>query len=368
MPSFVSVYAKDSGYGLGVAHAEATIHLRDQVAGWVQRALVEKRSSTQTVSRRLRAVEKVLQRHAPATLEQLAGMGSVYNIAVDKLLQAVLGSYLSSEDGRTSRLRRQGHPDTGCSTFSLTALPALGLGSVLVKNRDTDPAYLHLQTLLHVRPRRAYGWAALSTAGAPDVHSSGMNSESLAVVDTHVPSVNVGAGLPRFVAMRRILEECASTAEALDLLRSLPLMGFGNLVLADRTSDVAVVECGHDAISVLRPMRDYVVATNHYVSPRLAPSNLEPEQSAAGRNSRQRYAWLTQALESADPVAARSDPVRLLAAHGGDGCASVCVHNDGGSATISTAVFRPEMASFEVSHGTPCKVDLVRVPIEVQGV
>jgi hypothetical protein len=191
-----------------------------------------------------------------------------------------------------------------------------------------------------------------------------MNAEGLAVVDTHVPSTDVGPGLPRFVAMRRILEDCASTAEALELLRSVPLMGLGNLVLADAAGDIAVVECGHVEIAVLRPVQDYVVATNHYVSPRLTPSNLLSPQSPYGADSRKRHAWLTHALEQTDPSAARSDPVRLLAHHGSDGSASVCVHDDEGSATISTVVFRPASETFEALYGTPCNGVLSPVPIK----
>jgi predicted choloylglycine hydrolase len=364
MTAFVVVRAHDSGRGLGVAHARATIHLRDQIADRVRRAVAENPLSNPTVARRLRAVESVLDRHSPDTLEQVAGMGSVLELPVDELLLAVLGTYLASAEGSASGSRRERRPDTGCSTFALTGLPEHGLGPVLCKNRDTDRSSLHLQTLLHVRPSGRHPWAALSTAGAPDVHSSGMNSEGLAVVDTHVPSTDVGPGLPRFVAMRRILEDCASTAEALELLRSVPLMGLGNLVLADPSGDIAVVECGHAEIGVVRPVHDYVVATNHYVSPQLTPSNLPSPQSRYGADSRQRRAWLTHALEQIDPAAVRSDPARLLAHHGSDGSASVCVQVDEGSATISTVVFRPASETFEALYGTPCNGVLSPVPIK----
>src|SRR5690606_831392 len=80
MSAFVTVRAEGSGRELGTAHATATLHLREQVAQWVRRAVTLNPPTLPVVARRLGEVEAVLERHSPQTLEQIAGMGDVYDL------------------------------------------------------------------------------------------------------------------------------------------------------------------------------------------------------------------------------------------------------------------------------------------------
>lgn len=352
---FTVVTARGSGRALGVAHAHATAERRDDVARWVEAAVRAHDPARAVVAARLREVEAVLARHAPETLEQTDGMAGVYGLPPEHLLVAVLGTYFASAEETTARARSgPPGPDQGCSTFALST-GGTGPGPVLAKNRDTRCDYLEWQTVLHVEPDSGHRWTAVSTAGAPDVHSSGMNAAGLAVADTHVPSSDVGPGLPRFTAMRRVLEECSTTAEALETLRSLPVLGLGNLLLADRDGVLAVVECGHSGPGVRLCREGRLVATNHYVTPECSGANLQAATSGPGRDSRARHAWLDAALRDRGPAAVRENPAALMAAHGRDGTGAVCVHEHDGSATISTAVFRPREGTAELVRGLPCR-------------
>lgn len=360
MSGFMTVSAQDSDFALGREHARTTAALTPEVHQWVDGVQRRFPMETSSVSKQIHAVEAVLQRHSPATLNQLAGMAQIYGVDKTELLAASLGTYLESSDQRDGRSFPA--PDRGCSTFACNTPD----GPVLVKNRDTSSSFRDMQTVLHVRPTRGNAWLAVSTAGAPDVHSSGINERGLAVADTHVPSFDVGPGLPRFSAMRRVLEECSTTAQALELLDSMPMLGLGNIIVGDRSAHFSVVECGHSGIGVVDNQADFVVATNHYVSAECAGSNHQTATSRAGENSRQRRAWLDAEL-SAAPGAALRAPWDALTHHCDGASPNICVHSKSESETVSSVVFRLDQPSAELAHGHPCLADVQDVELRLTG-
>lgn len=342
-PAPAVIDASGDGYRIGQMIAGATSHLHDQVEQWADRAMAEYPPSDARVRATLLDLRSMLEAHSPSTLGQVEGMANRYGICADGLLVAVLTSYLANTSGSAPDSSR------GCSVFAVR-----GLGrrpTLLAKNRDSDPRFRTMQTIIRVRPASGHNWLALSTAGAPGVHSAGINSRGLAVADTHVPSRDVGVGLPQFSLMMHALELCATTTEAIAYLESVPRMGLGNLILADAEGVIAVVECGHAQLAVVEDTRGYVAATNHFVSEPLAAAGRQAADSAEGRDSRQRRQRLARTL--ADPVPAAGNPVGLLSLHEQPG--ATCVHGgETGDSTIATLIARPGERSLNVCIGNPC--------------
>ncbi|HLS03009.1 MAG TPA: C45 family peptidase, partial [Beutenbergiaceae bacterium] len=281
------------------------------------------------------------------------------------MVTAVLGTYLRS-------LQRVADYSDGCTT---AATP----DALLMKNRDNDPRFLGMQTLLRVSPDQGYAWLGLSTAGAPGVHSSGMNETGLAIADTHVPSRDIGPGVPRFSSMMHVLQECGSTAQAVDYLLETPQMGLGTLTIVDASGNAAVVECGfsHSAVvdSTLTPgvIPGAALATNHYVTSALASATLPPDDTSADADSQARRTTVLGSLTPQNhPNGVGEEELRALASHhvlpesGQDGdppaSGSLCRH--GGSdkpGTISTTIFSPKNCTMDVCLGTPCSTPFFRI-------
>lgn len=249
---------------------------------------------------------------------------------------------------------------------------------LLAKNRDNDLRYLDLQTVLRVRPEQGYRWLALSTAGAPGVHSSGMNEVGLSVADTHVASSDIGPGLPRFASMMHVLQECRTTAAAVDRLLSTPQMGLGTVTIVDEHGAAAVVECGYRTTTVAGTATSPgsagqgssgagVVATNHYTDVVLSSCGLGPEDGTPAVSSVARRAAADRLLSREEVHAA--DVRELLASHidfdGVDGAeGSVCQHGPTlRSETISTAIFDPAARHLDLCLGRPCSSPFHRIPV-----
>lgn len=326
-------------YEVGAMIAEATMTARDDLADLIGETLGRHPLSDAYVRDTIDGLRAVLSTHSPGSLEQITAMAAGYGIPENEILVWLLGTYFGSATA----------DDEGCSVFAWQDGLADGSAQV-AKNRDSDLRLQHLQTVVRVRPRLGNSWAALSTAGAPDVHSAGVNEAGLAIADTHVPSRDVGIGLPRFTLMRHVLEKCLSVRDALAYVQSVPRMGFGNLVLADE-HDRAVVECGHTQIAVLRDAGRYVAATNHFVTPILSTTCWFGPETPRGRDSRARRESLERQLsESGARGVAQAD---ILASHSGPG--PLCVHaGPRGYGTIARVVLNPQARSLTTTIGTPC--------------
>jgi hypothetical protein len=148
----------------------------------------------------------------------------------------------------------------------------------LLFGRNLDwPPFGTLHEFTFVTIYRVTGKCAFASVGYPGMLGcvSGINDAGLALADLTVTSANDGsrqfdpAGTPYTLALRRVLEECASVEEAEKLLRSLKRTTMQNVAICDRTKG-AVFEITTKNL-VVRPAVDGVCAcTNHFRSEQLA--------------------------------------------------------------------------------------------------
>ncbi|KPI11566.1 peptidase C45 acyl-coenzyme A:6-aminopenicillanic acid acyl-transferase [Actinobacteria bacterium OK074] len=131
-------------------------------------------------------------------------------------------------------------------------------------------------------------------------------------------------GVPVHAVARRILDEAATVAEAVDLARSAEVSASTVLTVVafdGRHGDAACVELSPAGTAVLPPDADgYLLHTNHFLDPRLSAGELAAPTAST-------YARLKH-LAGHRELIASTDPTRwteLLDAHDEDG-APVCCH------------------------------------------
>ena len=326
---------------VGRIHAQKTQHVATVVENNVIAA--RERYGAGETRDKITAIRDTLAEHSPDTLGQIAGMAEVYGLDESDLLVSVLQTYF--EGVRRAELL----PDQGCSTYTYVAPK----GAVLVKNRDTGITFRDAQTILRVKEDTAHSWVALSTAGAPGVHSAGMNEHGLCIADTHVPSADTGPGLPRFSMMMEMLKHASTVQEARDYYERQPSMGYGNLILVDPSGDKLVIECGYAHSSYITTDEAFLTATNHFVSDELAGACLDEVNGPKWTETRERKRILSETV-AADGDQVLADPAYPVSQHVDHGPGSLCVHSDT-SPTIATIVMDPVGKRFGVSHGNPCE-------------
>jgi hypothetical protein len=293
----------------------------------------------------LRELWDAQQRLLPEMAAFVEGLAGGYGLPTEALF-AAHARYAVEDRAAT---REPAEPD-GCSAF------AVGLrdGRVLLcKTRDNPPDLAPLQSLLRQRDA-CWGEREIMSVGsfgsAPSA-SSGINSDGFCMADTAVRTGDLGIGALRYYLMEALLIRCATVAQALDLIRGMPHLGGGTVVMADATGALAAVELGHGAVHVQRPgPLCWVTRTNHFLDPALAHALREPPGCGPRQNSEGRLALLHARLDALDSL---DDAAALLAHHGEP---DICRHTET-SQTLSGAIYEPALRRLHLSKGNPCAGD-----------
>lgn len=229
----------------------------------------------------------------------------------------------------------------GCSALIVEPNRSATGGPLFGRNLDWPPfGPLPEYALVAVyRPEGKLAFAAITYPGLLGV-CSGINEKGLALADLTVNDANDGSakldisGVPYTLALRRVLEECATIEDAEKLLRSLKRTTRQNVALCDRRHG-AVFEITPKNLIVRRSEDGICPCTNHFRTKPLATPMTCP-----------RYATLdqTRAMNQLDvaAVARRMDAVNQ------------------GAWTVQTMVFEPATLTLHVAFG---KGPATRLPL-----
>lgn len=333
-------------YQMGCHHGRQVRDLRPIILGVIETRLASRPQADPALELRLRELQEALEALDQPVIQMLRGMADALAVDFDLLFRHAAASYLQDF----------GLSAVGCTTWAAADGATADGQPLLVKNRDYYPEHLDLQLVVLARPTRGYHYGYVTSAAGPGVFSSGLNEAGLAVADTHVPSLDLGPGLPSFSLMMHILEEHSTVRSALDYLASSTRMGGGNLVLADASGDLAVFEAGHRNWGLVEAEDAVTVSTNHYVSPQLRAQWVDPTRPHLRGNSQRRREVVKTALTEARGRVDVAWAQTLMARHGGP-LDSLCRHEElgGRSVTISAAIFLPATRSFWTCFGYPCR-------------
>lgn len=194
----------------------------------------------------------------PPLLDELRGYADGQCLSFDELLRGVCR--------RSMRLRaRPPYPEGGCSSFALID----EAGQVRVgRNYDFYPMQRVRQ---RVRLKPEQGQASVGMRGSvPGGRYDGVNAAGLFIglhVALSAEPDDIKPGLPFHLLPRLILETCATTREAVELLTHLQHLHPFNYLIADRHGDMAVVEAHPSLVRVIDPDDSFIAATNHYRHP-----------------------------------------------------------------------------------------------------
>lgn len=245
--------------------------------------------------------ERAFRAYAPALWEEIGGIAAGLNIPMEHAV-AFFGN-----DG----LRM---PTGGCS--------AVMSGAVYGRNYDFWPrGYEARFALVQVRGSYASIGGTHQLTGRLD----GMNEHGLTIGLHLVKARPRSPGLTSTLLIRRVLDSCATTAEAVDLLRRLRHAMQYNYSLLDAGGVAAVVEAGAGAVAVRAG--DWLACTNHFQTPQLRALNRRVAHSIDRLPPLE--GWAARALSAEQTFKALNFP------------ASPAFHNYGNAQTLHTIVSEP---------------------------
>lgn len=307
-----------------------------------------KRLSTYT-SQQLDELWAILSHASCDIAAWVEGLGEGVGVSPREIFLFNIGSYF--RDLAITKNDRSSHLEEECSTFAVSYSRE---GPILAKNRDCAAPYAAFQAVIRTHPKSGLGYIAMTTHGVAGVHSSGMNERGLAVADTHVTSLDIGCGLPRFALMHKLLNQCVTVDDALGIIMKEMVMGRGNLILADVNGALGVAELGHHACMVRRANAGVMVNTNHFTDLCMERSFIDTNPLSLKGTSKARYSRLSDLISTEGHTLAEAK--QIMAYHGG-ALDSLCRHEElePPYRTISTVLYLPQQRKMVFSDGYPCR-------------
>ena len=195
----------------------------------------------------VRAEQRMFARFAPVLWEELAGLADEFGITIER------AALRFGNDGV--------RPPIGACSAAITA-------DVYGRNYDYRPRYYGAQfTLLQA----CGSYASIGSTHQLTGRLDGMNEHGLMIGLHQVKKSPRFPGLSADLIVRMILDQCATTAEAVARLRQLPHAMQYNYSVLDARGDASVVEAGAGAVAVRTGA--WLACTNHFQSALLRPLN-----------------------------------------------------------------------------------------------
>jgi isopenicillin-N N-acyltransferase-like protein len=203
--------------------------------------------------------------------------------------------------------------------------------------------------MLHLKPKNKPEVLIWTFGGMIGYH--GMNSAGVAHFANALGGGPKGRfGLPHY-PVKRMMLECTSVQDAVQLLRSSPLNSNGNYVLCDGQGQILDAEATTASTELLTDKgAGFIAHTNHFLCPRYArKENFDqswpdsfPRVDRMNQLLRSRYGSLTVA-----------DLQEFLRDHSGKPT-GICRH-DGNSRTVASLIADPARRTLHVAAGHPCQ-------------
>lgn len=258
-------------------------------------------------------------------------------------------------------------PTEGCTNVVVAGERTVSGHPFVCKNRDVSGGGLRPQAVV-TYPERGdlRGFTTISTCGTVLVFQ-GVNNAGLVAANTFVDAdtdTPTEKMILNGVLVRRILEECATVAEARTFVaeRRLDRIQGLTLSLADGT-DAAMVEIDPLVPDVREISGSVMVRTNHYVG-----SGDGPNETAS---TAVRFARACDLADDFPDTVTREDLFAVAEDHShGPGPNSICRHGGEStgpyrldqSTTVSTNVYRGGTQTSHGVVGAPCESSPIEIP------
>jgi predicted choloylglycine hydrolase len=219
----------------------------------------------------------VCEKTVPNLCDEIRGLADGLHLSYDKFACWLLTMY--------------GFGDVhGCTCFCFHNKGKTFLG----RNSDMFPELKETSESILYRPEKGYMFLGHSTSMV--LIEDGINEQGLAVGVNFLMTKYWNPGLNTGMIVRHILETCKCVEEAVTTIKSLPISSTQNIIVADKTGDMAVIECSPQRIVVRKPDQDtsFLVSANHFIDSSMQSEHCNPEDN--WYLSKDRYATVQNAL------------------------------------------------------------------------
>ena len=324
--------AKGTHRELGRQHGEqAADHIRQHLdvickGSKLSRAGLRKRAAT---------FRPMFDRYCRHLLEEMRGLAE--------------GAAVTFEEAMACSIRGEiGNAKEGCTAYVIGRERTAQSAIIAGQNSDMTGEILPLAYVLHLQPKDKPEVLMWTFGGMLGYH--GMNSAGVA----HFANALGGGPKSKFAMphypLKRMMFECTTLDQVVDLFRRVPLASNGNYVVCDARGilDIEATTAGPELI------RDegagFIAHTNHFLCPRYA---VKENFDRSWKDSFPRIEKMNALIKSRPDGVSVDDIKSFLRDHSGRPT-SICRH-DGESRTVASLIAEPSKRRMHVAAGYPCE-------------
>jgi predicted choloylglycine hydrolase len=278
-----------------------------------------------------RKCEKEVKHFFPEVLEEIRGLADAFHTSYRNLASFILGIGAFKAEP--------------CSVF------ATFNGSDVVFGRNYDFYYWDKKYAESYLTCPKEGYWSVGNSDIPVGRADGVNEKGLAIAITGIEEKIIKPGINFILAVRYVLDKCASVKEGAKILSDAHFSTTNNYLLADKGGNMAVVEASPDRVRVRRSEEgnSFIVCTNHFLHPEMLEMENQKERCW---DSMSRYTTIYNALKQQNGKIDAKTAQKILANHTG----YVCSHQKNiklGTLWSMTATLKdPQIFRAE---GHPCR-------------
>lgn len=242
------------------------------------------------------------KRFFPLYLEWLKGIAVGSDFDENQVTRTFLTEFLNLD----------GHPSTTCSVFSVHRNNKVFVG----RNYDWREAAEESthQLSIHFTDESTYSYTALSDMGVWEIGKKASshdytvliedawNERGLFVCQNGAPGNNRVTGMSSLHIIQAVVEQCATTEEAIALITAIPCNEPKIFTIVDASGNMAVIEKPTDYPTQVQRSDSQIVATNHYQSDALKRHNAELFEDLPFHSTFARYAYLETFIKILDTI------------------------------------------------------------------
>ena len=350
---YVSMPASRTEYGLVKAegtHRELGHQHGEQAVESIRAHLDHIGSSQNLSSDELQAkalkFKPLFDQYCPHLLDEIEGLAEGAGITVAE----ALACNLRGELGKA--------PAEGCTTYVI-GRSGTAAGEVLVgQNSDMSQPNIEMGYMLHLKPKDKPQVLIWTFGGMIGYH--GMNSAGVAHFANALGGGPKGQfGLSHY-AVKRMMLECSSVYEVMDIFHRVPLASNGNYVVCDGDGVIIDIEANSTGPQILGDeKRGYIAHTNHYLCPMYATRK---NHDASISDSFPRLRKMNEMIETDIGKVDVASVKRYLSDHS-NGESSICRHPrtedlekgfESAGRTVASMISEPAERRMHVALGNPC--------------
>ncbi|GAA4272510.1 C45 family peptidase [Aquimarina gracilis] len=146
-----------------------------------------------------------------------------------------------------------------------------------------------------IAPKEKYSYISQSDVFIG--RSDGINEQGLSIAMSFVNGTQVQPGIGFHFIIRKVLENCSNTEQAIKLVQETKVASANNFLIADKSGNIAVVESAPQKCVIRRPEKNenFIYITNQFVTKEMKPFD---RGGVEWSKSAERYNGLKDHLES----------------------------------------------------------------------